>query len=648
MTWRAFAVGILGVLGLCLLTPINDYSFANTYLTGNHFPVGVFFFLIILTLGVNLVLRLVRRAWMLRQSELMLVWCMMLVSSTVPASGLMRYWPTTLAAAPYLSQRPDVFWEEDVLKEAPDGILLTRDPMSVAVKVFYEGTPEGEPVRVPWSRWTRCAVTWGIFIGLYYLATFFLCGMLRKQWVESERLIFPLARVPLDFTEDLGEGRLLPPMMRSGTFLVAVGLMIVLGLARLSPLAFGSEQGWLWRVPFSNVFRETALSYLYVGDAYIYPLVIGFAFLVPRDVSLSVWLFHLFVYGEMIVAYSLGKPLAGRLTSTFLTWQQAGAFVALTVGMLWMARRHLWAVVRKAFSRAPDVDDSGEPIGYRLAFWGLVLSLGGMVAWYAWFRVGLGAGLALIALMFSIVLVHSRLVAQGGLFFVQQGWQPSMFLDDLTGGHAFSAPAAVVAQVQTNILAYDSREVLGPHVMNALRISSVFERHRRLFLPAMLAALVVGAVAAGYATMEWIYYKQGALNLPNTHSTVYRPLRMYERTHLMISSPGEAAEQSFGGLASGAGMIGLLMFLRGTFCWWPVHPLGLAVAVSWCTTQLWFSFFLGWLAKVLILKIGGGRALRRARTFFIGVIIGESTMVAFSTVVSLLTGVRTGYVFLSG
>ena len=79
MTWRAFIIGLLGVVWLCLLTPVNDYAVGNTFLTGNHFPVGVFFFLLILTLGVNVVIKLVRARWAFRQSELMRVWCMMLV-----------------------------------------------------------------------------------------------------------------------------------------------------------------------------------------------------------------------------------------------------------------------------------------------------------------------------------------------------------------------------------------------------------------------------------------------------------------------------------------------------------------------------------------------------------------------------------------
>ena len=90
----------------------------------------------------------------------------------------------------------------------------------------------------------------------------------------------------------------------------------------------------------------------------------------------------------------------------------------------------------------------------------------------------------------------------------------------------------------------------------------------------------------------------------------------------------------------------VLMVLRGTFYWWPINPLGFAITMSWCTRELWFSFLLGWLAKALILKFGGGQTLRGGRQFFLGVIIGESLIICASTLMSLLTGVKTGPIFL--
>jgi hypothetical protein len=195
MTWRAFIIGLLAVIGIAAITPYNDIVVGGTYLTGNHFPAGPFFILLVLVVVVNVVLKRLRRAWALKHVELMLVWCMMIVSSTVPGSGLMRYWFCMVAAPAYYGQRADLQYSQDVLPLAPADLLLTKLPHSVAAKRFFEGTAVGEPPRVPWDRWARPLAVWSAFILLYYLATFCLTGILRRQWVDLERLIFPLARV---------------------------------------------------------------------------------------------------------------------------------------------------------------------------------------------------------------------------------------------------------------------------------------------------------------------------------------------------------------------------------------------------------------------------------------------------------------------
>lgn len=648
MTWRAFLIGILGVVGLCLLTPINDFAVGNTYLTGNHFPVGVVSFLLVLTLVVNVLIKLVWSRWALRQSELMLVWCMMLVSAAVPGSGLMRYWFPTTAAAPYLAQRSDLFWKDDVLKDAPDGILLSNNSKSVAARRFYDGTPSGEVVRVPWSQWTKVIANWGVYILLYYLATIFLCGLLRKQWVESERLIFPLARVPMEFTEGSEGRRLLPGLLRSKAFLLGVLAAVIFGLMRISPVFFGATAGWMPRVPLNQVFSDTDLWPMQIQDGWIFPIGIGFAFLVPSEISLSIWLFYLFMCGEIMVAQYMGSPLEGGPWGAFMDWQQAGAFVAFTVGLLWMARRQIWAVARRALGWGSAADDAEEPIGYRLSFWGLLVCAAAMVGWHVYFGMSTWVACLMLVLTLSIVLVHARMVSQGGLFFTQQSWIPVEIIHGLSGGRAFSGAATVVAQVEQTVLLHDAREILSPYVMTSLRISSVFEKHRRLLLPAMLVSLMVGLVVAGYSTMRWVYYSHGALNIPNTYSSVYRATITFDTAHSMIANPGQSARPHAWAMGIGGAIMTVMMVLRGTFYWWPIHSLGFVVAESWCIKQLWFSFLLGWLAKVTILKFAGGGTLRGARMFFLGVIIAESAMVGITTFVSLLTGVTFGYIFLSG
>jgi hypothetical protein len=57
----------------------------------------------------------------------------------------------------------------------------------------------------------------------------------------------------------------------------------------------------------------------------------------------------------------------------------------------------------------------------------------------------------------------------------------------------------------------------------------------------------------------------------------------------------------------------------------PLHPLGFAVAsviqVTWCM----LSIFLGWLAKLVIIKLGGLQLFLKARPFFLGLILGHFT-----------------------
>ena len=189
-------------------------------------------------------------------------------------------------------------------------------------------------------------------------------------------------------------------------------------------------------------------------------------------------MFDAFMCAQIVIACVSGQPMEGGRSGPFLRWQQAGAWLAMTAGMLYMARRHLWAVLRHAVRR-DRMDDSEEPIGYDLCLWGLLAALVGLVAWNVYFGLGVGAAVALIALTFSIVLVHCRMVAQGGLFFTQHAWSPSWFLSGISGARIFSAPAVVVAKMEGAILIGDCRELLGPHAFNAMRISSVFKKRRR-------------------------------------------------------------------------------------------------------------------------------------------------------------------------
>jgi len=643
MTWRAFLIGVVLVAGISLITPYNDFDLANTYMTGFHFPVGAFFLLMVLTLAANTCLKLARRAWALRQSELMLMWCMMIVSATVPSSGLMRYYYGMMAAPSYFAADSPQWAETGhLLREVPEELVLSTEVRAPEAEAFYHGTPKGEKVRIPWRSWARPILTWGVFVVLFYLATFFACAVLRGWWVDAERLTFPLAVVPMELTEGAEDRLLLPALVRSKFFLMGAGLSLLGGVLRLSPLV--TSVG----IRLDPLMQGSALESGQFGWTGFYPMAIGFAFLLPAQISFSFWFFRLFTRFEYITAYQMGLPVLGGDYGPFAQWQQAGAFIAFTAIMLWQARRHIAKVASKAVGRGGAVDDSHEPIGFRTAFWGLGLSVAGMIGWSWHFGMSPLTAIFWLGLVLCLLLVHARVVSQGGMFFTQQSWAPVSIVHSITGGYGFSAPAIVVANMQHAMLMSDAREVLSAHAMNALRISSVFEKRRRLFLPAMLAALAVALVVAGWSSMH-VYYSTGAHNLSNNYGPCSLAPGTLNTAEWMITRPKQSAEGHYGAMGLGVAVMAVLLGVRTWFHWWPIHPLGFLIATTYAMGTMWLSFFLGWLVKVLVTQVGGGKLLRQARSFFLGVIAMEAFMVGTCAVLGCILKTRIGgFIFLPG
>ena len=71
--------------------------------------------------------------------------------------------------------------------------------------------------------------------------------------------------------------------------------------------------------------------------------------------------------------------------------------------------------------------------------------------------------------------------------------------------------------------------------------------------------------------------------------------------------------------------------------WWPLHPIGFALAGSGTYMRYTvFSVFLAWAIKFVILKVGGAALYRRYRFFFLGILVGYTAGVALSLVIDVI------------
>ena len=74
-----------------------------------------------------------------------------------------------------------------------------------------------------WSLWLKPLQAWLFLIISIYFATLYVLFMLRKQWMENERLLFPLATLPLELGRQESD-TWLPPLLRN--YLTWVGFAV--------------------------------------------------------------------------------------------------------------------------------------------------------------------------------------------------------------------------------------------------------------------------------------------------------------------------------------------------------------------------------------------------------------------------------------
>jgi hypothetical protein len=631
VTPRALLTGVFCTAALVAVTPYNDLYILGTYVAGNHFPVGAFAVLLALVLVVNPLLRRGRVGRPFSSAELLTVWVMTLVSSGVPSSGLFRYLLGSMIAPIYFAT-PENEWAS-LLHPHLSEWLTPLDPK--LARDFYEG---GD--RVPWAGWVKPIIFWTPLILLVYLSMFSMCAILRRQWVEHERFTFPIMKVPMEVAGDPAAGRDLNAFFRSRWMWVGCAIPVVIhsinGLQRFVPA--------MPRIPMAFSLRPLFAEEPWVPlgwlIAIVFPSVIGVSYLITQEVAFSFWFFHIMYRVQETVLRATGSPIGGW---EFVHHQELGAYVTGCCFLLWIARGHLRRVWG-AFTGAFRVDDDGEPAPYRWAVVGLLLSTVAVAGMLTAVGMSYIVALATIVLFYVILVVLTWMVIDGGLLFITTTAAPSEFLIPILGTRTLGPANLVIPTIVEKSVMWDSREFVMPSVMNGMRAPDSAGVNRRHVLLAMGLALVV-ALPVGFVASLQLIYRHGALNLQHWTYQVSAP-DFPRRVAGYLNAPLAPDLTNVSVMAGGALFMLFLCVMRLRVVWWPAHPIGYIAFSKYHAHNLWFAIFLGWLMKLIVLRVGGVQLYRQLRPAFLGLIVGESLMAAVFVVVALITG--RGYSFLPG
>jgi hypothetical protein len=645
MTLRAALTGLVCVAALCIATPFANYVMQGSGIAANHLPTGAIFIFIVLVTFLNPALRWLgqkraarRLGGAFTRSELIVVLIMMLVACSVPGYGFAGIMLPLLAAATYFAT-PENRWDSLFHQYFKDWVIV-RDPQ--AIRWFYHGLPPGQAI--PWMAWLKPMMAWGAFALLFWASFFFLGVIVRRQWIEHERLDFPLAQVPLDLLGDEPRPAGLTPLLRNK--LMWAGFLIVFFLHASNSLHtyFGFFPGVPLNVDIGRNFVQLPWSAWKDMRLCIYPSLVGIAYLISAEVAFSLWFFYWFNRLQALIitasGFEVGGAAGGFNSTVFFRAQEAGAFIAVAVYVFWSARRQLARTLKDSLRGQKDPED---PIPAHLALVGLFACVVLMGIWSAAAGMNMWASLLLILIFYVVAIGLTRLVSAGGAMYVECAFLPQDVANNFLGSRALGWNNLAVGGLQQRIFMHDQEVTWWPYLMNSLKLAHHTEIPGKHVIWAVALAMPF-AVIVSYMTCLTLTYHHGGLAL-DRDMMQGQPVWVYNKLKSFIEAPVKPDKTAIGSTMCGGLFMLIMLHMNRNYLWWRLNPLGYIMGSTGTLAQIWFSFFVGWLASTSILKYGGLRMYRRFRALFLGLLLGEFGAAAFWMIVDYFTGLRFHTIF---
>lgn len=578
-------------------------------------PLVLLFFLILFNL---LVIRCARR-YALSQAELLLLYTMLCLGTCAGGLGFVQVLINQITAVFYFAS-PSNGWESHLWPHIP---LWMAPRQHAVLKSFYQGNATLYTPKIL-SAWAVPVAAWTAFIFALFWVFLCLVTLMRRRWVEEERLTFPLAHLPLEMTDQGGVSPFWKNRLMWAGFLVAGLLESINSLAYIYPSVPSIPIKPIGPNDLDAVLTTFPWNAAGMLRLAFYPFVIGIGYLLSLDVSFSCWSLYLCVKLANILSAVLGFSQEGGAGAAnrapYIREQSVGAFLGVALLALWSARKALaqaWQEMRRPTGR-----DAAELMSYRLALLGGGIGLMFLVGFLFSAGLALPVAIVLVGIYLCFGLTLARIVSEVGAGWAwAPDWSPAAFTSDLFGADRLSPQTLTVLHGYTMWMA-DMRDNPMPQQMQAGKLAQSAGFSARAFLGPLVLASLVGILCAFWAHLH-IYYIYGAATAKVRPYLAGLGPGRFSQTMGLVSSP--TSRDTAGLVAATVGLLlaGAFSALRLRYAWWPFHPLGYALATTSSMDYMWCPFFVAWLAKSVTLRYGGVRAYRTVMPFFLGLILGD-------------------------
>ncbi len=601
MRWRAVLIG-------CFLIPVNCYWVAMAeivYYTLHATVLSLFFNAIATLLFLSLVNSLLRKFRLnLSRGELLTIYIMLCIATSLCAHDMMQILMSLLGYPRWFATTENQ-WESKILPFLPSW-LVVKDK-EVLIGMYLGGSSF-----LPYLKYfLPHLLAWGTFALLLLWSFHCLNQIFKDQWIKAERLSFPIAQVPLELTSEGGA------IFKNKLFWIAFAfsgsLDIWHGLHFFFPYFPDFNTRWdigpYIRTPPWNAIGWTPLCF--------YPFAIGLAYFIPLDLAFSSWFFYLFWKFQLVFRSALGvEPMPGPYQSA----QSSGAWIGIGLVAIWGARKHIKSLIQR---------------GQIKPFLGLIGGFVSLVVFCYLAGLAIWVGVSFFVIYFIIAVAVARMRGELGppthdLYYAGPDW----LLTTLFGTKVFGAQnLATISLLYWITRDYRNHPIA--HQLEAMKIGEQVEgiNGGKLWFIFCLAGSL-GFVSAYFVYLH-IFYGWG-VGAKLQRFGVGLAAETFNRLDRWLSAPVGTDAPSTRQFSLGLGLTFFLFFLKRLFPFFPFHPVGYATAGSWTMSWLWFSIFLSWLAKGIILKQGGLKTYRNAIPFFLGLIIGEYAIGSLWSVIGIV------------
>jgi hypothetical protein len=637
--WRGVLLGLL-------LLPLNQiWLLQMETISGNGVlptTISLFFnviFILLFLVWANALVRRLRPRWALTQAELVVVYVMLAIGSSIAGYDNMQVLVPTLTH-PFWFATPVNGWA-DSWSGAPSWLVVT-DPQ--VLYAYYNGASTLYQPAVL-RAWASPVLWWSGFIIVWIGVMACMSVLVRSQWSDRERLTFPIIQLPLAMTQP-GTGLWRNPLLWIG-FAAAGSVDLINGLHYLYPaLPYLSIAPVVDNWAANDIVRFLPdLPWRAIGwlPATFYPAVIGLCFLVPLDILFSCVAFFFWWKAMYVLAAALGINQgwgSSEVESTFpyANHQLLGAYLAIAVGPLYVGRQYFGAVWRRIIGRPSEVDDAREGMSYRLAAIGIVVGIALLAAFSIHAGMSPETSVYFFIVYFLISLAVARVRAEFGSpvhDFHHAG--PGRILVTVAGTLNLRRQELTMFAVYWWLQRAFRSHPIG-HTIEGVQLSARTGSRGRAMTAAIMVAAAVGVFAAFWA---WLYYAYHLGVASKWSGGDWQGTEVATTLHSWLQDPTQGSWVPVLAMAAGFAITLLLEVARTGISGWPLHPVAYAISASWSIHLVWLPMLIALVAKASVLRYGGLRLYRQALPLFYGLILGETVVGLSWTFVTMIWGTRT-------